>query len=197
MVVDGEYFTTPTLNFNGTSWVNKVPYSKHASQSTLDIAADFVLQCSDTCVTTVGSSTIEISSTSNSMLIRITGTPFIHFVQTTNLTYSLSQNNEPVAPVINNPSVFPLPTGPNATYDVFNASTIVSTDTFVRCGTEALAYAGAATDTFPEVYYYENNRSYQIPYWPLFPLTALCDAVPDAAHPNGDPDKEYFKCHSV
>jgi len=68
MVVDGEYFTTPTLNFNGTSWVNKVPYSKHASQSTLDIAADFELQCSDTCVMTVGPSTIDISSMSNSKL---------------------------------------------------------------------------------------------------------------------------------
>ena len=164
MVVDGEYFTTPTLNFNGTSWVNKVPYSKHASQDILDILADSVLQCSDTCVMTVSTSNTDMffgSWADESVNI---GTPFIHFVQTTNLSYSLSQNNEPVAPVINNPSVFPLPTGPNATYDVFNASTIVSTDTFVRCGTEALAYAGAATDTFPEVYYYENNRSYQIPY---------------------------------
>lgn len=26
MVVDGEFFTTPTLTFNSSSYVNKVPY---------------------------------------------------------------------------------------------------------------------------------------------------------------------------
>jgi hypothetical protein len=128
--------------------------------------------------------------------MRDDGTPFIHFIQTTNLTTSLSQNGQAVQTVLNNPSVFPLPSSGNATYDVFNASTIVATDTFARCGTQAVAFAGAATHTFPEVYYFENNRSYQIPYWPLFPLTALCNAPKDATHPGGNPDKEYFKCHS-
>jgi len=90
-------------------------------------------------------------------------------MQTTNLTYSLSQNNQPVSTVIGNPGAFPLPMSGNATYDVFNASTIVATDTFVRCGTQELAYAGAATNTFPDVYYYENNRSMAIasPYGSL------------------------------
>ncbi|TKA53944.1 hypothetical protein B0A55_12750, partial [Friedmanniomyces simplex] len=80
--------------------------------------------------------------------------------------------------------------------DIYNVSTRVSTDTGFFCLDLATAYAVAKTHTLPEIYYYQFNRSYQIPYWPPPPNKALCNAPPDAAHPGGNPDSEYFKCHS-
>jgi len=40
------------------------------------------------------------------------------------------------------------------------------------------------------------NRSYQITYWPNPPNKQLCNAPPTPAHPSGDPNIDYFKCHS-
>ncbi|KAK0818597.1 hypothetical protein LTR75_002510 [Friedmanniomyces endolithicus] len=117
-------------------------------------------------------------------------------VQTTNLSLSLAKNLLPVAPVVDNPSVFPLPGSGNVTLDIYNVTTRVSTDASFYCLDVATAYAVAKTHTLPEMYYYQFNRSYQIPYWPPPPNKALCNAPPDAAHPGGNPDAEYFKCHS-
>ncbi|KAK1815655.1 hypothetical protein LTR12_009932 [Friedmanniomyces endolithicus] len=117
-------------------------------------------------------------------------------VQTTNLSLSLAKNLLPVAPVVDDPSVFPLPGSGNVTLDIYNVTTRVSTDASFYCLDVATAYAVAKTHTLPEMYYYQFNRSYQIPYWPPPPNKALCNAPPDAAHPAGNPDAEYFKCHS-
>ncbi|KAK3075435.1 hypothetical protein LTR53_001220 [Teratosphaeriaceae sp. CCFEE 6253] len=122
--------------------------------------------------------------------------PGLDYVQTTNLNLSLVNNSLPFEPVVSNPDVFPIPSAANVSLDIFNVTARVSTDLTFRCLDLSTAYAVATTKTLPEIYYYEFNRSYQITYWPPPPNKALCNAVPDAAHPNGDPNAEYFKCHS-
>jgi hypothetical protein len=62
-----------------------------------------------------------------------------------------------------------------------------------RCIDEATAYAGLQSGKFEEVYYYEFNRSYQTTG---YPGTDVCKPPKSAAHPYGNPDGEYFKCHS-
>ena len=46
---------------------------------------------------------------------------------------------------------------------------------------------------FPKAYYYEFNRTYQPPG---FDPNGICNPPPTPLRPNGDPDKEYFKCHA-
>lgn len=127
--------------------------------------------------------------------MRDDGAPGLKYLQTTNLSLSLANNSLPVAPVVNS-GAFPLPSTSNISLDVFNVTARVSTDVSFRCLDYSTAYAAARTNTLPEVYYYEFNRSYQITYWPGPPNKALCNAAPDPSHPNGDPSNEYFKCHS-
>ncbi|KAK5698576.1 hypothetical protein LTR17_023527 [Elasticomyces elasticus] len=158
VVVDGTYVITPTLEYNGTGHVNRVPLLMGT--------------------------------------MRDEGGAGLDYVDTSNLTLSLVNNSLPVDPVINNSDVFPLPGSGNVTLDVYNVSTLVSTEVGFSCLDLATAYALTQTKTIPEVYYYEFNRSYQIPYWPSPPTKALCNAPPDADHPAGNPDAEYFKCHS-
>lgn len=91
-------------------------------------------------------------------------------------------------------NLFPVPNGPNATLDVFNATARAATDGIFRCVDEATAYAGVTNDIFPVTYFYEFNRSYQLTgYSPNFPV---CQAPNATDYPNGDPNEEYFKCHS-
>lgn len=92
----------------------------------------------------------------------MSGTPFIRYIESTNETYALAANGLPVATIENNPTVFPLQNTGNASLDIFNLSTIVSTDRAFLCADEAVAYAAAVTDTFPVVYYWNNNRTYQV-----------------------------------
>jgi len=129
--------------------------------------------------------------------MRDDGAPFIQYSNTTNLTMALASNMLPTTPVTSNPAVFPIPDTGNATTAIWNVTAQVSTELSFSCLDYATAYAAAKTNTLPEVYYYEFNRSYQIPYWPTtYPIKGLCNAPPDAAHPSGDPSAEYFKCHS-
>jgi len=76
-------------------------------------------------------------------------------VQTTNLSLSLAKNFLPVAPVVDNPSVFPLPGSGNVTLDIYNVTTRVSTDASFYCLDVATAYAVAKTHLLPEMYYYQ------------------------------------------
>jgi hypothetical protein len=61
---------------------------------------------------------------------------------------------------------------------------------------EATAYARALNGNYPDTYYYEFNRSYQLVDAAFAPNNDLCTAPPNAAHPAGDPEGQYFKCHS-
>jgi hypothetical protein len=97
--------------------------------------------------------------------------------------------------VVTNSGLFPTPDGANKTLNVFNVTARVATDTIFRCSDEASAYAGVLNDVFaPNQYFYEFNRSYQTPNWN--PNPPVCQAPVTASHPYGDPDQEYFKCHS-
>ena len=91
-------------------------------------------------------------------------------------------------------SVFPEPATANATLDLFNVSARIATDAEFRCLDEATAYSAVLHDVFEEVWFYEFNRSYQLSFYSPNPPT--CVPAPSAARPLGDPDREYFKCHS-
>ncbi|OQD87301.1 hypothetical protein PENANT_c006G08609 [Penicillium antarcticum] len=90
--------------------------------------------------------------------------------------------------------LFPIPSTANATLDIFNTTARVATDAMFRCVDEATAYAGIENIIFPEIFYYEFNRSYQMPDWS--PNAPVCNAPITKEYPNGDPTQEYFKCHS-
>ncbi|KAJ5130945.1 uncharacterized protein N7515_006984 [Penicillium bovifimosum] len=90
--------------------------------------------------------------------------------------------------------LFPVPSTANKTLDIFNTTSRIATDGMLRCIDEATVQAGLQHRIFPDIYYYEFNRSYQMPgYSPNFPV---CNAPITAEFPDGDPSQEYFKCHS-
>nr|ACZ81478.1 AN12g09310 [Kwoniella heveanensis] len=88
--------------------------------------------------------------------------------------------------------LYPTPSGPNVTTNIYNASSALTTDSEFRCLDIATAYSGALHNTFPSVYVYEFNRSYD----GYDPNPPVCSAPPTPDFPNGDPSQEYFKCHS-
>jgi carboxylesterase type B len=90
--------------------------------------------------------------------------------------------------------VFPVPSGSNQTLNVFNTTARVATDGMFRCVDQATAYAGYNNKIFPEIFFYEFNRTYQMPGWS--PNPPLCQAPVTKDYPYGDPSQEYFKCHS-
>ncbi|KAH0291787.1 alpha/beta-hydrolase, partial [Aureobasidium sp. EXF-3399] len=91
--------------------------------------------------------------------------------------------------------LFPLGTSAtnNATLDVFNTTTRISTDASFRCVNQFSAYAGVANGVLPNTWFFEFNRTYQDPgYNP----NGICAAPVTPSHPHGDPSLEYFKCHA-
>lgn len=91
----------------------------------------------------------------------------------------------------NYPGLFPIPSGPNSTLDIFNMTVRASTDGALRCPDQALAVAGVRNNLFKSVWFYEYERSYQ----PLFfdANAPVCDAPIDASHPYGDTSQPYFR----
>jgi carboxylesterase type B len=124
------------------------------------------------------------------------GSDLSQWLQTDNLTLSLTSNRLPTSPAAN-PEVFPVAQTDNTTTAIWNVTVQVSTESTFSCLDLATAYAAAYTSTLPEVYYYQFNRSYQITTYPsAFPNKQQCNAPITPAHPNGDPEGEYYKCHS-
>ncbi|CDO70485.1 hypothetical protein BN946_scf184569.g28 [Trametes cinnabarina] len=124
--------------------------------------------------------------------MRDDGAAFIGYPTNGNLTAGLigASLNTTVA---NNP-LFPEPTGPNVTLNVFNVTARVTTDIEFRCLDQATAFSGVSHNLFKSVWFYEFNRSYQTPgFDPNFPV---CEAPITPEHPFGDTSQEYFKCHS-
>jgi carboxylesterase type B len=127
-------------------------------------------------------------------LMRDDGAAIISYVQTEDLTTSLTGDGFD-ALAIEASGLFPLPQSTNTSLNVFNVTSRVGTDAIFRCIDQATAYAAAIHNTFaPNQYFYEFNRSYQMPGWD--PNAPVCDAPKTASHPLGDPNQEYFKCHS-
>ncbi|CAG8926062.1 unnamed protein product [Penicillium salamii] len=111
------------------------------------------------------------------------GETFKDFLNDTDLPDSISSSQ-----------LFPLPSTSNTTLDIFNASSRVATDGMFRCIDAATAYAGWKNHIFSDIFYYEFNRSYQMPDWS--PNAPVCNAPITEEWQHGDPSQEYFKCHS-
>jgi carboxylesterase type B len=86
------------------------------------------------------------------------------------------------------------PNSPNSTLDVFNASSLIATDSEFRCLDLATAYSAVNHGTIESIYFYQFNRSYQTPGYD--PNAPVCDAPVEPGYPHGNPEGEYFKCHS-
>lgn len=81
----------------------------------------------------------------------------------------------------------------NATLDVFNTTTRISTDASFRCVNQFSAYAGVKNSVLPSTWFFEFNRTYQDP---AYNPNGICAAPITPTHPYGDPELEYFKCHA-
>lgn len=117
---------------------------------------------------------------------------------TTNLTTGiddLAAANPLNASSILDSNLFPLGTSStdNATLDVFNTTTRISTDLSFRCFNQFEAYAGVKDGVLPNIWFYEFNRTYQDP---AYNPNLVCAAPVTPSHPYGDPSQEYFKCHA-
>ena len=108
-----------------------------------------------------------------------------------NITAELSPNFTPYL----TPSVldlYPIPSGSNASLNLYNASSAIATDTEFRCLDEATAYSAVKNGVWPKAYVFTFNRT----YGGYDPNPPVCSAPIDAEHPLGNMDAEYFKCHS-
>ncbi|KAH8879885.1 alpha/beta-hydrolase [Thozetella sp. PMI_491] len=118
------------------------------------------------------------------------GSPFISYPRTANQSEYLASQGFSIPPA----GLFPLPAGPNATLDLYNASSRLATDGIFRCVDQATVNRGLKTGRFgSSVYYYEFHRTYQTTGWPK---TDVCEAPRTTARPHGDPSLPYFRCHS-
>ena len=128
-------------------------------------------------------------------LMRDDGSAIISYIQTSNLSHSIDKVGFNSSLISGNPTLFPQPKSTNTSLDVFNVTSRVATDSIFRCIDQATAYASILNNVFaPDQYFYEFNRSYQTTTWD--PNPPVCDAPRTPSHPNGDPEGEYFKCHS-
>ncbi|KAI0024731.1 Alpha/Beta hydrolase protein [Xylariomycetidae sp. FL0641] len=121
--------------------------------------------------------------------LRDDGAPFISYPTTANESSYLSSQGFDVPSA----EVFPIPDLQNQTLALFNMSTRLATDGIFRCIDQATVHAGLKNGQYDQVYYYEFNRTYQTTGWPGLDV---CEPPLTDAHPFGDPNQEYFKCHS-
>ncbi|GJJ15286.1 hypothetical protein Clacol_009562 [Clathrus columnatus] len=98
------------------------------------------------------------------------------------------------ASVVARPDLFPVPTGPNVTLNLFNVTARVATDVEFRCLDQATAVAAVKNKIFSTVYFYSFFRSYQTPGFD--PNAPVCDAPKTPTRPFGDPNLPFFHCHS-
>ncbi|KAK6354085.1 hypothetical protein TWF730_008503 [Orbilia blumenaviensis] len=92
--------------------------------------------------------------------------------------------------LINHPD-FPIPPGDPA-WSAFNFTQRIVTDGAYTCLTWATAFSAVKHKVLPKVFTFEFNRTYA----PFEYTNPLCEPPVSAEHPFGDPDAEYFKCHS-
>ncbi|KAK5625615.1 hypothetical protein RRF57_001331 [Xylaria bambusicola] len=117
------------------------------------------------------------------------GAAFIGYPRTTNQSAYLASLGFEVP----SPKLFPLPNIANKTLGLFNMTARLATDGQFRCIDQATAYGALFNSRLSSVYYYEFNRTYQLTNYPQLDV---CEPPKSRAHPHGDPNGEYFKCHS-
>ncbi|KAG9234531.1 cholinesterase [Amylocarpus encephaloides] len=127
-------------------------------------------------------------------LMRDDGGAITTYVQTTDVFTAIASTGFNTS-VVTQSGLFTVPDGANKTLNVFNVTARVATDTIFRCADQSSAYSGQMNDVFaPNQYFYEFTRSYQTVNWN--PNAPVCQAPITPSHPYGDPNQEYFKCHS-
>ncbi|KIP12137.1 hypothetical protein PHLGIDRAFT_113924 [Phlebiopsis gigantea 11061_1 CR5-6] len=126
--------------------------------------------------------------------MRDDGAAFISSPTSDNVVFALEANGLPTN--VANSSLFPIPSLPGNTDidNLFNMTARAATDGLFRCLDQATTFSGVQHDLFKSMWSYEFNRSYQTPGFD--PNAPHCDAPKDTTHPAGDPNEEYFKCHS-
>jgi carboxylesterase type B len=128
-------------------------------------------------------------------LMRDDGSTIISYIQMKDLNDSLTQVGFNSSLIASHSTLFPQLKSTNTSLDVFNVTSRVATDSIFRCIDQATAYASVLNNVFAHnQYFYEFNKSYQTTGWD--PNPPVCDAPITLSRPNGDPDGEYFKCHS-
>lgn len=88
------------------------------------------------------------------------GSAFIGYPQTTDLKKEID-NQMFNGTLIVESELFPLPSGPNATLNVYNVTSRVATDGEFRCVGQATAYAATKNKVFPALWHYDWVRTYQ------------------------------------
>lgn len=106
------------------------------------------------------------------------GGPFTAYPKNGSLSASLESAFPGYSTSILNSNEFPQSAGSNATLDVFNVTSRVTTDAEFRCLDQAAAYAAVKSKTFSKVYYYEFLRSYQLSTWNPNPGVSNCILPP-------------------
>ena len=86
--------------------------------------------------------------------------------------------------------LFPLPEDPTPE-DLVKWIVRIATDGLYTCMETATNHAAAQTGAFKELYSFEFNRTYN----PRGYTQPHCDAPATAEFPDGDPEREYMKCH--
>lgn len=125
-------------------------------------------------------------------IMRDDGAGVITYPTSTNLSAVLTSQAFPTDVVLNS-SAFPVPYDALTTQSVFNLTSRLSTDIQFRCLGQSTAYVAAKNSIFEKYYAYEFDRAYQIAWSPNPPA---CEAPITPAHPFGDPNGQYYKCHS-
>ncbi|KAI1296158.1 Alpha/Beta hydrolase protein [Xylaria venustula] len=117
------------------------------------------------------------------------GAAFIGYPASANQTSYLSSLGFDVP----SSELFPVPNITNRTLGLFNMTARLATDGIFRCIDQATTYAALSDDLLGSIYYYEFNRTYQTTSWPQLDV---CEPPKSTQYPFGDPNGEYFKCHS-
>jgi hypothetical protein len=114
----------------------------------------------------------------------------IPYLSTTNITLAIEAADLDPQGYYSYPNLFPLPSGPNTTLNIFNLTSHLATDSGLRCLDQALAYAAAHNGISESVWYYEFSRSYQPT---TFDIQPLCNPPVTPGYPYGDPSGIYFR----
>ncbi|KAI0408594.1 cholinesterase [Xylaria palmicola] len=117
------------------------------------------------------------------------GAAFIGFPSTANQSAYLTSLGFKAPSV----ELFPIPQIANQTLALFNTTARLATDGIFRCIDQATAYTALLNNRLDHIYYYEFNRTYQLTNYPRLDV---CEPPKSPSNPLGDPNREYFKCHS-
>ena len=93
--------------------------------------------------------------------------------------------------VINNPTSFPVFNTSSNSTNLYNVTVNAANDAMFRCVDQATAASGIKNDIFPNVWYYEMERSY-IDY----PTRPACNAPIGPGFPFGNPKNQTYDCHT-